>query len=133
MKQTKRQLQKKATKLRHKEERKKQRAIKKSKKQEFEDFVKRMKERDGYNCQISGKNFKDADPRAYQMAHILSKENYPKLMMNENNVLCLSYYQHKNSPLSPHLDCLAFVEWFKNKFPARYEYLLSYLRTRQTL
>jgi len=128
---TKRQLQKKATQLKRKEERKQFRLIKREEKQKYRDFVKAIKERDNYTCQISGKYLKDADPRALVVAHILSKENYPELMLNPNNVLSLSYYHHKNSFLSPHLDCFAFIEWFKGKFPERYCYLLKWLGEEQ--
>ena len=125
---TKRQLQKKATLFRKKEERKIERAIKKSKKQTYQDFVKIIKERDNYCCAVCGKNFKEAKPQALQMAHILSKENYPDLMLNPMNVLCLCFYHHKNAPISSHLDGFVFVEFFKNKFSDRYDYLLNYLK-----
>jgi len=108
-----------------------QRRIKRENKLKFKEFVKKIKERDNYTCQISGKYLKDADPRALPMVHVLSKENYPSLKMDENNVLCLSFYHHKNSPLSPHLDGFVFVDWFKHKFPLRYKYLMRWLRKWQ--
>ena len=122
---TKRQLQKKATILKHKEEKKAKRLIKKNKKQVYKEFVKSIKERDNYTCQISKKSFKNASPQSLQVCHILSKENYPELMMDPNNVLCLSFYNHKNSPLSPHLDGFVFSYWFSKKFPKRYKYLVK--------
>jgi hypothetical protein len=130
MKSTKRQLQKKATTLRHKEKRKIERQIKKTNKQAYQDFVKFIKERDNWTCQISGKYLKDSKPQSLQVVHILSKENYPQLMLDPMNVICLSFYFHKNSPLSPHLDGFAFVSWFQNKFPDRYVYLLNKLREK---
>jgi len=125
---TKRQLQKKATLLRHKEERKAKRLIKKNKKQAYREFVKSIKERDNYTCQISNKSFKDASPQSLQVAHILSKENYPELILDPNNVLCLSFYNHKNSPKSPHLDGFVFTHFFKEKFPKRYKYLMKKIK-----
>ena len=128
---TKRQLQKKATLLRHKEKKKAERLIKKNKKQAYKAFVKSIKERDNYTCQISNKSFKNASPQSLQVAHILSKENYPELMLDPNNVLCLSFYNHKNSPKSPHLDGFVFTQWFKEKFPDRYKYLVRWIKQNE--
>lgn len=127
---TKRQIRKKATLLRKKAERKIKREDKKFRKQIYKDFVKEIKERDNYTCQISGKYLKDSKPQSLQVVHILSKENYPEFMLDPINVICLSFYHHKNSPLSPHLDGFAFVEFFKNKFPDRYTYLINKLREK---
>lgn len=107
------------------------RRLKREQKQKYKDFVKSIKERDNYCCQISGKSFKNSSPQSLQVSHILSKENYPELMFDENNVLCLSFYNHKNSPLSPHLDCFAFVNFFEKKFPERYKYLMEWLRENE--
>ena len=131
MKLTKRQLQKKATILRKKQEKKAKRLANKLEKQKYKDFVKSIKERDDYTCQISGKSFKNSKPQALPVCHIISKENYPELMLDPNNVLCLSFYHHKNSPLSTHLDGFCFSLWFKDKFPDRYRYLVKKLREHE--
>jgi len=107
------------------------RRLKKEYKEKYAIWVKAVKERDNYTCQISDKYLKNADPRALQAAHILSKENYPELQFDVINGISLSYYYHKNAPISSHLDGFAFTEWFKNKFPDRYEYLLKKLKDIQ--
>lgn len=108
-----------------------ERRIKREQKQKYKDFVKFIKERDNYTCQISGKSFKNSKPQALPVCHIISKENYPELMLNPNNVLCLSFYHHLNSPLSTHLDGFAFSLWFKDKFPKRFRYLKGWLKKNE--
>lgn len=132
MKLTKRQLQKKNTKLRKKEERKIKRLNKRIEKEKYKSFVKQIKERDNYCCQICKKSFKNAKPQALQVAHILSKENYPELKLNEYNVLTLCFYHHKNAPISSHLDGFSFSYWFMNNYKERYEYLVNWLKLHHT-
>lgn len=131
MKQTKRQIQKKATKLRHKEQRKINREIKRTNKQKYKDWSKFIKERDNYTCQICNTNHRNSDLRAIQSAHILSKENYPELILDINNGITLCFACHKNASISSHLDGFAFTEFFKNKFPDRYAYLLEKLNNKE--
>lgn len=127
IKRTKKKAIKKAKKEREKAKKAKKRAIKKAKKDVYTNFVKQIKERDNYTCQISGKCFKNAKPQALHVAHILSKENYPELMLNPNNVLCLSFYHHKTSPVSSHLDGFAFTRWLQINKPEQYKFLMDYL------
>lgn len=122
---TKRQIRKKETILKRKQERKIERDFKRIEKQQYKDFIKKIKERDNYTCQISGKSFKNASPHALHVAHIFSKENYPEFMLEPMNVLCLSFYNHKNSPLSPHLDGFAFVQWLKVNKPEQYKWCID--------
>ena len=110
----------------YKEEQLKKQA-KKQAKIDMDNFVKKIKERDNYTCQISNKNFKNAAPQALQMAHILSKENYPELMLNENNVICISFHHHKNSSISSHLDGFVFTRWLQINRPKQYKFLMKYL------
>jgi len=130
---TKRELKHKQILLKIKEEKKLKRLKKREEKILFLKFVKEIKERDKYRCQVCEKCFKNAKPQALQMAHILSKENYPSLKMDSNNVLCLCYYHHNNAPISSHLDGFAFTEFFKNKFPDRYNYLLKKMNESKIL
>ena len=59
--------------------------------------------------------------------HILAKETYPEMKFEINNGITLCYYDHKNSPKSPHLNALAFVETLKLKKPEQYNFLVNYL------
>lgn len=117
---------KKQEKLKKKKEARKIRLdIKKSKKEKYGNWSKSVKERDNYICQICNKHFDK--PHSLQSMHILSKENYPELMYDINNGLTGCFFDHKNSPLSSHLDGFAFSVFFKEKFPDRYEYLVKKL------
>jgi len=97
-------------------------------KKKYSEWVLKVKTRDNYTCQISGKYLGDADPRALQACHILSKENYPELMFDENNGISLSFYYHKNAPISSHLDGFAFTIWLKENKPEQYAYLVQKLK-----
>jgi 5-methylcytosine-specific restriction endonuclease McrA len=123
---TKRQIQKKATLLKRKEERRAERLIKKSKKQLYKAWSKAIKQRDNWTCQVCKKYHKDSDPRAIQSAHILSKENYPELMLDSNNGLTLCFSCHKNAAISSHLDGVAFTFWLEKNKPEQYKYLKDF-------
>ena len=100
--------------------------LKKDKKDKYKEFVLQVKTRDNYTCQICNKTFES--PLAIQAMHILSKENYPELKYDVMNGLTGCFRDHKNSRLSTHLDGFAFVLWFQEKFPDRYEYLKNKLK-----
>jgi len=102
---------------------------KKAKQAKYAAWVKAVKERDNYTCQICKQHFDD--PRALPAMHILSKENYPELMYDVNNGLTGCYYDHKNSKLSPHLDGFAFVEWLRINKSEQYNYLKNWLEKHQ--
>lgn len=123
--QSKRQLRKKATLLKHKEIRKVKRDKVKAEKLAYANWVKAVKERDNYTCQLCGKKF--SSPKAIQAMHILSKENYPELKFDIMNGLTGCYYDHKNSKLSPHLDGFAFSYWLNINKPTQYYYLRRFL------
>jgi 5-methylcytosine-specific restriction endonuclease McrA len=128
---TKRQLQKKATKLRHKEKRKIEREIKKTNKQKYKDWSKVIKERDKFTCFICGKYLKDGNVHNLQVHHILAKKTYPELMLDLNNGITLCYYDHKNSKYSPHLNALSFIEILKIKKSEQYNYLINWLKNNE--
>lgn len=124
---TKRQLQKKATLLRHKEQRKVDREIKSSKKQAYKEWAKTIRERDNYTCQVCNTDHRNSDPRAIQAAHILSKENYPKLKLDVMNGITLCFACHKNAKISSHLDGFAFTIWLMKNKPSQFRYLNDFL------
>jgi hypothetical protein len=109
------------------------RQLKKEGKIKYIEWVKAVKERDNYTCQISGKYLKDADPRALQAAHILSKENYPELKYDIMNGISLSYYYHKNAPISSHLDGFAFALWLMKNKPEQFKYLTEFLEKNKKI
>ena len=124
---SKRELQKKATKLRHKEERKAERLVKRTAKQKYKEWADAIKERDNWTCQVCGTYHKNSDPRAIQSAHILSKENYKELMLDENNGITLCFACHKNAKISSHLDGFVFSVWLAVHKPAQFNYLKDFL------
>jgi len=127
----------KAKKLAKKEAKKEKKQLlaknKKQMKDSYAAFLLSIRERDNYTCQLSGQSFKGKDLRGLPVAHVLSKERYPELKDNPNNVLCLSYFEHKNSSRSPHLDGFVFTEIFKRKFPERYKFLINYLKFKKII
>lgn len=123
---TKRQLQKKATLLKRKEERRAERVAKKSKKQLYKNWANSIKERDDYTCQVCGTYHKHSDPRAIQASHLLSKENYPELMLDLTNGITLCFSCHKNGRISSHLDGVAFTFWLEKNKPAQYNYIKAF-------
>jgi 5-methylcytosine-specific restriction endonuclease McrA len=109
-------------------ERKKLKSInRKAERERYTEWSKQVKERDNYTCQISGKKFHNSDPRALQTAHILSKSNYPELKLDIMNGICLSFWHHKNAPISSHLDGFAFAIWLEKNKPEQYNYLKEFL------
>jgi len=125
---SKRELRKKETAAKHKEVRRIDRLHNLEIKNKYKEFVKKIKERDNRICQICGKDLKNDAPQNCQILHVLSQENYPQLKCDEMNVLTSCYRCHNVAKISSHLDGFAFVEFFKNKFPDRYEYLLNKLK-----
>ena len=116
-------------KLKRQEKRRNILEIKKSKKLEYQEMVKFVKERDNYTCQVCKTDHRNSDPRAIAGAHILSKENYPELKLNTNNVITLCFACHKNAKISSHLDGFAFTLWLEKNFPDRYLYLKTFLES----
>lgn len=104
------------------------RMLKRVKKNLLKAWVHSVKLRDNYTCQICGKFYGEFACSKLQAHHILAKNTYPNLIVDINNGVTLCFYDHKNSKLSPHLNALAFGEFFKKKFPDRYEYLISKLK-----
>lgn len=128
---TKRQLQKKATLLRHKEQRKIERLEKKNSKEIYKQWAKAIKERDNYTCQVCKTDHRNSDPRAIQAAHILSKENYPELKLDMMNGITLCFACHKNAKISSHLDGFVFVRWLQNNKLEQYNYLIEWLKASE--
>jgi 5-methylcytosine-specific restriction endonuclease McrA len=124
---TKRELRKKLTLVKHKADRKLKRDIKKSQKTAYKEWAISVKERDNYTCQICKKDHRYSDPRAIQVAHILSKENYPELKLQSLNGITLCFACHKNAKISSHLDGFAFTLFLEKNKPEQYGFLKTYL------
>lgn len=78
-----------------------------------------VKERDKHICQHCGKIVSGSNCQA---SHILSKGKYPALRWNPENIKTLCHYCHMSWW---HKEPLEATEWFKTKFPERYEYLME--------
>jgi len=94
----------------------------------YDSWRKKVYAQDNYTCIVCGKNLALGNIHNMQAHHVLAKETYPELKLDPMNGVTLCYYDHKNSPQSPHLNALAFVETvLKIKKPEQYEYLKKYL------
>ena len=108
-------------------------ANRKLEKQKYEEWVKKVKERDNYTCQICKKYLKDGNVHNIQAHHILAKTTYPELKFDINNGITLCYYDHKNSKVSPHLNGFAFTHYLMKNKVKQYKYLLKFLNTKVLL
>ncbi len=106
---------------------KEKRDKKKQKKQMLEDWKHLVHERDNYKDAISGEDLRNT-PRNCQAHHILDKKNFPTLKHDVMNGITLSYWNHKSSPKSPHLNALWFTNWLKENRPGQYYYLMNNLK-----
>ena len=105
-------------------------------KKEFKSKLSKCKnkiiERDNYHCQ---KCNKDLSSQMKHVHHIVSlqsvKRMHPELLEDTLNGILLCSYCHKFAPDSPHQGGFEFVEFFKNKFPDRYEYLINKLKSKK--
>ena len=75
------------------------------------------KERDGYICQMCGKECEGSDAHG---SHVLNVGSYKYMELDPTNIKCLCSYHHL---LVWHKDVLGSSEWFKETFPERAEYL----------
>ena len=78
-----------------------------------------VKERDKYTCQWCGKKVEGSNAHA---SHVVPRSNGKRLRWQILNGKCLCFHCHMNLW---HKDPIAGAEWFKAKFPERYEYLME--------
>ena len=78
-----------------------------------------VKERDNYTCQYSGKECSGSDCHA---SHVLNVGTHKNMELDPTNMKVLSSYYHLHWW---HKDVLHATEWFKEKFPDRYHYLME--------
>ena len=76
-----------------------------------------IKIRDNYTCQKCGKVVSGTNCHA---SHVKSKGTYPRLRCDVENIKVLCYRCHRHWW---HIDVTEATEWFKEKFPLRWEYL----------
>lgn len=89
----------------------------------------KAKERDGFICLHCGRKKEDG----WQMhgSHILPEGVYVSMSADPENIICLCATCHNGGPWannrnrSWHGDPLYFSDWFRNKWPGRYEKLLE--------
>lgn len=77
-----------------------------------------VKLRDDYTCQYSGKVVSGSNCHA---SHVLNVGTHKCMELDPTNMKVLSSYYHLHWW---HKDVLHSTEWFKDKFPDRYEYLM---------
>lgn len=75
--------------------------------------------RDDSTCQRCGKT---VEKQNCHLSHVLSRRGNPHLKYDENNVKILCYYCHINWW---HKEPLEARDWFSEKFPKRYKYLME--------
>lgn len=94
---------------------------KKSDRKKLEDKLEKISKklvylRDDYKCQHCGKQ----DYKDYQASHVIPVSAGKKLKWDLQNMKVLCHHCHLNWW---HKNPLEATEWFKSKFPDRYEYL----------
>lgn len=77
----------------------------------------KVKERDKETCQWCGKKL---ESRNCHTSHVITRKN-TALRWDLNNLKVLCFYCHIQKF---HKSPLEATNWFKNKFPERYEYLM---------
>ena len=77
-----------------------------------------VKIRDNYTCQYSGKECTGPDCHA---SHVLNVGTHKAFELDPSNIKVLSSYYHLHWW---HKDVLHAQQWFQNKFPERYHYLM---------
>ena len=78
-----------------------------------------VKMRDNYTCQYSGKECSGSDCHA---SHVLNVGTHKNMELDPTNLKVLSSYYHLHWW---HKDVLHATDWFKQKFPERYFYLME--------
>jgi len=88
-------------------------------KKEIETLVKtKAKERDKYICQKCGKKVEGSNAHG---SHVIPVSHGDALRFDLMNIKCLCYHCHLNWW---HKNPLEAQEWFKEKFPDRFAYLM---------
>jgi len=77
-----------------------------------------VKLRDNYTCQYTGQEVQGSNCHA---SHVLNEGTHKNMELDPTNMKVLSSYSHLHWW---HKDVLHATEWFKDKFPDRYEYLM---------
>lgn len=72
-----------------------------------------------------GETKENGKPAILNAHHLIPKESFPNLRYDLRNGCCLCQYHHKFSKDSAHRGGLVFADWFKNKRPQDYAYLLK--------
>lgn len=77
--------------------------------------------RDGYVCQKSGEVLKGSNAHG---SHVIPVSHGGSLPFDPENIITLSYHWHINWW---HKNPMEASEWFKTKFPERWEYIQSHM------
>ena len=78
-----------------------------------------IKQRDNYTCQHCGKECSGSDCHA---SHVLNVGTHKNMEFDPSNMKVLCSYCHLHWW---HKDVLHATEWYKSKFPERYDYLMK--------
>ena len=104
---------------------------KKSIRKLYDEWTEKVKERDGWVCQLCGaKNHepgKTGKPTVLNAHHIIARDNkqFPELRFDVENGITLCAGCHRFSRNGPHHGTIIFSEWLRRKFPDRYQYLVN--------
>jgi hypothetical protein len=119
-----RELKKKIKKINNKLERTK----KKEEDNKLKDWKLKVKERDGYTCQLCNKYLKDGSPINIQPHHIVANtKKFNFLSTDLNNGILLCSYCHNWSPEAPHHNVMYFTFWLMLNKREQYDYLITKL------
>ena len=90
-----------------------------------EAWKKRVKERDGYVCQVCKKNLYD-NPKNCHAHHILPK-GIKGCRWDVSNGITLCYPHHKVGNYSAHMNAIWFAFWLKTNKPTQFKYIINKL------
>jgi 5-methylcytosine-specific restriction endonuclease McrA len=107
-------------------ERKEKKRLKREYKDGMKEWVRLVKERDNYTCQLCGKKL-DADKPAGLAAHHIIPRTIRELSLDVMNGITLCSYCHHWSPFAVHQNCLYASLWLQTNRKEQYDYLVAKL------
>jgi len=99
------------------------------------EWSNKVKERDGYTCQVcgikKGEMTKNGKEVVFNSHHILAKEGfYSHLMFEVDNGICLCQNCHRFSRVnSPHRQEFVFFNWFMQNKPEQFKKLVEWINS----
>jgi len=104
------------------------RRLKRDEKNKMKEWVKLVKERDNFTCQLCGYKLNKNKLSGLSAHHIVARTFKP-LQFDIDNGITLCSRCHFWSWSSAHQSSIVFADFFETKYPLRYYYLLEKVKT----